>query len=402
MKKYRLNGMEIDSVELKCLVVSRGLKVDREVYQRYSKTNRLDVNPLACDCFLLSDGTVVQLTDMGFHLQYLSGMLSWNNLKLLRYASQLSTPFSLRVFEDQPTLFWGKEPVDTVSLPPSTDFYQHKTSSGCRMLGNVVLQGLDWVSFQCLWPCEFGASGKPCQFCFSGADFEQLAKKKAPLPAALPAADFAEIVEYAAEHVGVSGVQLTGGSTFDGKAEAKHIRAYLQALLLKPGLSKRIRELLLYVTPPKDPSVVDEYFALGASRVACSLEVWDLSLAREITPGKIAYTTRERHLEVLTYIGEKHGPGKAFSNFIIGIEGFETLRDGAEELARRGVLPSASVWMPMGKPVRESMMPPDVDFYRKVKEHFARLYVTYNLTPPESRGLNVCIERDIMRYANGE
>ncbi|HML48385.1 MAG TPA: radical SAM protein, partial [Clostridia bacterium] len=343
MKKFRLNQREIDSVELKCLVVSRGLKVDREVYQRYSKTNRLDINPLACNCFLLSDGTVVQLTDMGFHLKYLSGMLSWSNLKLLRYASQLTTPFSLRILEGNLTLFWENEPVDVVSLPPYTDFFKQTTASGRRILGNAVLQGLDWVAFQCLWPCEFGAAGKPCQFCFSGADFENLAKRKLPLPGALPAADVAEIVTYAAERVGVRCVQLTGGSTFDGKAEAQHIRAYLQALSSIPA----VRELLLYVTPPKDFSVIDAYFALGASRIACSLEVWDLALAREITPGKIAYTTRERHLDALSYISETYGPGKAFSNFIIGIEGLETLKEGAAELARRGVLPSASVWMPM-------------------------------------------------------
>lgn len=402
MKKYRIENTELDSVELKCLAVSRGLKVDREIYRRFSETNRLDINPLACDCFILSDGTVVQLTDMGFHLEYLSGVLSWNNLKLLRYASQLATPFSLRIYGDRPALFHKEEFVDTVSFPPYTDFYKLKTSSGRAVLGNAVIQGLDWVAFQCLWPCEYAAAGKPCQFCFSGADFASLAKKNRPLPAALPALDAAEIVGYAAERAGVRKIQLTGGSTFDGKNEAKYITGYLEAIASGPASQYRIDELLLYVTPPKDYSLTDRYFSLGASRIACSLEVWDMALAREITPGKIAYVTRERHLDILTYIAGKYGPGKAFSNFIIGLEGIDSLKEGAGELARRGILPSASVWMPMGKPVRDSMTPPDLDYYRRVKEHFAELYVKYNLRPPDSRGLNVCIESDIMRYADGD
>ncbi|MDR1329483.1 MAG: hypothetical protein LBK23_07790 [Oscillospiraceae bacterium] len=402
MKKYKLQNTEVDSIELKALAVSRGMKVDKEVYRRFSETCRLDMNPLTCNCFVLSDGTIVQLTDMGFHLKYLSGILSWSNLKLLKYASQLTTPFSLRLSGDSPALFYEDECVDIVSLPPRTDFYQRKTASGTRFVGNSVLQGLDWVSFQCLWPCEYAASGKPCEFCFSGGDFETLARKQKPLPAALPAPDVAEIVQYAAERAGVSGVQITGGSTFDGQAEAEHIRAYLAALAGDDALRGKLKELLLYITPPSDRGLIDGYFELSASRIACSLELWDLELAKTVTPGKVAYTTRERHLDVLTYIAEKYGKAKAFSNFIIGIEPFESLREGATYLAERGVLPSASVWMPMGRPVRGNMTPPGVDYYRRVKELFAELYVKHDLSPPETRGLNVCIERDIMRYALGE
>ncbi|MDR0799047.1 MAG: hypothetical protein LBN18_04750 [Dysgonamonadaceae bacterium] len=400
LKKYRYRNMEIDSVELKALVVSRGLKVDKEVYRRFSETHRLDMNPLTCNCFLLSDGTIVQLTDMGFHLKYLSGILSWSNLKLLRYASQLQTPFSLRLYENAPALFCSDEYVDTVSLPPRTDFYRQKTSSGCRFVGNAVLQGLDWVSFQCLWTCEYAAAGKPCEFCFSGSDFEALARKKKSLPAALKAADVVEIVKYALEKVRTTNIQITGGSTFNGVSEAAYIRSYLEAIAAEPARKERIEELLLYITPPKDATLIDTYFELGASRIACSLELWNLELARHVTPGKIVYTTRERHLDILTYTAEKYGASKAFSNFIIGIEPFESLRAGATELAKRGILPAASVWMPMGRPVCGSMTPPELDYYQRVKELFANLYVKYGLVPPATRGLNVCIESDIWKYAH--
>ena len=137
-----------------------------------------------------------------------------------------------------------------------------------------------------------------------------------------------------------------------------------------------------------------------ASRIACSIEVWDLNRAKDITPGKIDITGRERHLQALTYIANKYGNSKAFSNFVIGIEDFETLADGATWLAERGILPTASIWMPMGRPVQGSMKAPDIDYYKRVKEHFANLYTKYDLSPTESRGLNVCIERDIWNYAN--
>ena len=402
MNTYMLGKEQVDSIELKCLVVSRGLKVSREVYRRFSDLYRLNISPLTCNCLLLSDGTIVQLTDMGFHLQYLGGMLSWDNLKLLKYASQLGTPFTLEVVEDKPALLYNGQLVDWVSFPPKTDFYRQKTASGLPYAGNAVLQGLDWVAFQCLWPCEYAASGKPCQFCFSGADFEHLANKNKPLPSAVSPADVAEIVRYAAERVGCSSVQITGGSTFAGAEEAGHIRAYLEEIRRTVDRNKLNGEILLYITPPEDLDLIDEYFSLGASRIACSLEVWAPDRAAVITPGKIAFTTRERHLQALEYTAEKFGPGSAFSNFIIGLEDFDTLKEGASYLAQRGIIPTASIWMPMGRPVMGTMQAPGLDYYRRVKELFAELYQTYHLEPAGCCGLNVCMERDIWRYAAGD
>jgi molybdenum cofactor biosynthesis enzyme MoaA len=278
---------------------------------------------------------------------------------------------------------------------------------------------LDWVAFQCLWPCEYAASGQPCQFCFSGGDFENASKKGKALPNAVPAADIADIVSYALKNDGVSHVQITGGSTFDGRAETKYITEYLNEIkkiqLSLPGWSDASverksldsparpygwGEILLYITPPSDTNVIDNYFNLGASRIACSLEVWDSARAREITPGKVSITGRDKHLKILEYIAQKYGNGKAFSNFIIGIEDFETLAEGAKWLAERGIMPSASVWMPMGRPVQGSMKAPGIDYYKRVKELFSELYNKYNLEPTASRGLNVCIERDIWNYSS--
>ena len=397
MNTYKIKELRMDSVELKCMLVSRGVKVDKGVYKQAKNTARLNINPLCCNCILLSDGTVVQLTDTQFHLQYLSGILSWDNLKLLRHVKDLATPFSLRMQNGQTVLFYEDEEVDVVTFPPVSHFYKQKTASGRPFVGNAVLQGLDWVAFQCLWPCEFAGSGKACQFCFSGGDFDNLAKKGKPLPRAVPAADVKEIISYAFEYDKVSGIQITGGSTYDGKSEAEHIAAYLDVIkdLQMPG------ELLLYITPPTDRVIADQYFELGASRIACSLEVWDMDRAGKITPGKINLVGREKYLQMLEYIAEKFGSGKAFSNFIIGIEDFATLAEGATWLAQRGILPAASVWMPMGRPVMGSMKAPPLDYYKRVKELFAELYVKHELEPPKSKGLNVCVERDIWNYATG-
>jgi hypothetical protein len=344
----------------------------------------------------LPDGTNVQLTDMEFHLRHLMRALSWNSLKLMRYSSQLATPFQLKVSEGKPALFCDREFVCFVTFHDRSEFYEQKTSSGLPFIGNAVLQGCDFVSFQCLWYCEYAAAGKPCQYCFSGADFEMRARRKEPQPPAVAASDVAEIVRYAVQNDRVDSVQITGGSTFSGKKEHQYITAYLNAIA-NCG-TKPTGEILLYITPPDDFSYIDEYFSLGADRIACSIEVWDEERADIITPGKMRFTTRERHLNALTYIAEKFGKDKAFCNFIIGLESVETLKEGATRLAERGIIPSASVWMPMGRPVMGSMAAPDIDYFRRVRDMLADLYVRYQLSPAGGCGLNVCIEKDIFCY----
>ncbi len=397
MKKYIIDRNQIDSIELKCLIISRGVLVEDAVYQHHKGISRLNRSPLCCNCLLLSDGTIAQLTDLNPHIGYLSNVLK-NGEK--SGAEELMTPFSLRMSGDKTVLYYKNEEIDTVTFPPATDFYKQKTASGLPFVGNSVLQGMDWVSFQCLWACEYAATGQPCQFCFSGADFESAVKQGKALPQAVSAADVAEIVKYAIDNVGACSVQITGGSTFNGLTEAAHITNYLTAIGQLPV--KPCGEILLYITPPMDFSLIDRYFSLGASRIACSVEVWDMALAKEITPGKVNITGRDEHLRALQYIAEKYGRAKAFSNLIIGLESLDTLAEGATWFAERGIMPSASVWMPMGRPVRGTMQAPGIDYYRRVKELFGGLYLKYNLEPTPCKGLNVCIERDIWKYATGK
>ena len=104
-------------------------------------------------------------------------------------------------------------------------------------IGNAVLQGCDWVAFQCLWPCDYACAGKPCQFCFSGGQFEALAKRHKPMPFIPSPRDVSEVVLYAVEHDGVNSMQLTGGSTFKAETEENQDQSGSIQLRIHAGLS---------------------------------------------------------------------------------------------------------------------------------------------------------------------
>ena len=107
--------MTLDSVDLKALLVGRGVKVSQAVYEHFGSTHRLSRDPLQCNSILLPDATVVQLTDLAFHMNYIKQALSWDLLRQVRYMSQLWTPFTLDLEAGSgATLFFDGERVTQV------------------------------------------------------------------------------------------------------------------------------------------------------------------------------------------------------------------------------------------------------------------------------------------------
>ena len=259
-----------------------------------------------------------------------------------------------------------------------------------------VLQGVDVLSFPYLWPCEYASAGLACQFCHTGGYSQQLAKEGSPEPTAPSAHDVAEAVRYAVITEKVTQhIQVTGGATITPQAECRRVVEILDTIGEVAGFDKIPGEISVFTSPPAEPSLIDEVFAAGADRVACDIEIWNDELAARICPGKSRFAGRERHLRTLLHIAEKFGPNKACSAFVVGLEPPESFLAGAEFLARRGVVPVVSVWMPHGRPVLGRTVAPGLDFYRRVRDRIAELYEQYGIIPPGGAGFNVCICRDI-------
>lgn len=393
---YHVEGENLSSVELKVLLISRGMKVSNRVYQRYAGSSRLSKNPLECSCILLPDNTVVQLTDMSFHMEYIRLVMNWNMLRQLKYAKDLKTPFSIDLNEDmQPMLYHRGNLITPVHFLPPTNFYQMKTSNGIPFRGNAVLQGPDWISFQMLWECDCALSGQPCQYCYSGGELERLSRKKKPLPIYPQSDDAAQMVEYALTHDGITSIQITGGTLFDSEQEVDRIISILEAIDKRVGRENIPGEILVYVSPTIHKAGIDRIYEAKADRVSMSLEIWDKGLANTIMPGKMSYVDRETHLDILKQTAKERGKGRICSNFIIGLEPAASVLDGARYLGSYGIVPIASVWIPFGRPVENSMKAPDLAYYREVITGLSRIYEENGIAPPGERGLNVCMCRDI-------
>jgi len=127
--------------------------------------------------------------------------------------------------------------------------------------------------------------------------------------------------------------------------------------------------------------MLDQVFDSGADRVACSLELWDEKLAQIITPGKAKFTTRQRHVDALKYVAKEYGPNKACSTFVVGLEPVKASLEGAEALARDGIVAMASLWIPFGKASDGNAKAPGLEYYQKVNWGWLRSTRNMELFP---------------------
>jgi len=93
--KYDFGGERVDSLDLKSLIVTRGVKVSDRVYRRFREQYRINPDPLTCNCVILPDGTIAQLTDIALHLRYLKQAMSLGSLRQLGTFLQGWKPMTL-------------------------------------------------------------------------------------------------------------------------------------------------------------------------------------------------------------------------------------------------------------------------------------------------------------------
>ena len=295
----------------------------------------------------------------------------------------------------------GDEIIDYVTFPRANTFYERSTSSGMPFYGNVSLLGNDsYVVFGYEWPCEFAASGFPWQYCHAGNETAAQARHGKPIKEPNPIPDMQEMVKAALDDDLAVSILYTGGSTFDGAAEHVHLCRFIDGMNEGFGRAGLPGQILFYLTPPKDFGQLDYYVANGIDRLGMSVEVWDQDIARIVTPGKMHYTSRERHLRALEYVAEKHGPNVAFCQLIVGCEPIESLAEGARWCAERGVIPVYSILQQHSLKVNGRTTPPDLDIFRKAKEVWLELYARYDINPAGWEYSVGCIESEFYEAAH--
>ena len=249
---YRFDGIDLDSFDLKCMVVTKGATVDPAVVEAFQGECRISMDPRQFSNLYFSDGISAAMIDTGMNYDQNALRYNWTDEDRRIFEPQATSPFSVRLEGGRAALFYKDDLVDYVTFPKGNDYYAQTAPSGASFLDLSTLQGDEWDSWAYLWPCDYAINGEPCQYCHAGLWSAAEAAAGNPPAPVCAVEDFAAMADYAVKHAGVKSLQITGGSTFDGVGESEHLLAYLEAMAAKTGietiaLSNSVVPLLPYL-----------------------------------------------------------------------------------------------------------------------------------------------------------
>jgi hypothetical protein len=230
-----------------------------------------------------------------------------------------------------------------VSFPKEPRFYSERMNGGHYVSQIITLYGGGSLGVFAFGRCDLVDRGEACQYC----SIEPNRYRDDSYPVAVAPKDLELALRVALKDKShpARQVMLNGGNFSHPDRGFKYYLRLCEAARAAIDASDREMELHLIVFPPQDLSLLADLAPLDV-RVAMNLEVFDEALFQRYCPGKHETAGRGHILHALQVAVEALGPGRVFSILIGGLEGLETLSEGMEWLAERGVTPVINVFHP--------------------------------------------------------
>ncbi len=251
------------------------------------------------------------------------------------------SPFMIKRSENGLTLCCCKKPVADIVIQKEDMLGNQLTSSGTQ-IKDICLLATDRVRVQHSTNCHFKRCGIGCEFC--EVENHEFSFKMQDIQEAI---DLYINSKYEFRHF------LIGGRTDTPAKEADEI------LEIANYINRRGSwPIYVMCIPPKDKSVLTQFYNAHVTELALNIEIWDRTLARKWMPGK-GSIPREKYLELLEYATELWGKqGAVRSSFIVGLEPEQSLLEGIKAVCSLGVAPILSVFRPIPGTAGANLAPP--------------------------------------------
>ena len=144
-------------------------------------------------------------------------------------------------------------------------------------------------------------------------------------------------------------------------------------------IDKSDKKIYVMSLPPKNTTVLSDYFNAGVTQIGFNIEIFNPSIAQCIMPGK-GKITRRAYFDALEKSTHFWGnSGNVRSLIIVGLEQRASLVSGIEKLCQLGVMPILSVFRPIPGTFMENVVPPSNNFLRKLYVECESICIRYNL-----------------------
>ena len=286
-----------------------------------------------------------------------------------------------------------------VELIRRHDVLTRKISTGetFEQIGSVNPEGGMRIAFSN--ECSLKDTNEDCKFC----DFNHRARLTNGQSVYLKTPrQVAETYALAREAGSANHLNLTGGFI----PERRELEYYLDA-------AEEIRELTgltsfrgtAVIGAPADLKMLEKYKESGFNSVSINLEIWDKDIFKAICPGKEKRTGGQAHwVAALEAAVDVFGRGFVKSNIVAGIEPKDSILEGVEYLASKGINCLAGPFNPRPGTALEGHRSPETSWHWDLQLKVAQIQHKYGYTTEQIYNCAVPgrVAHDLFRIFAGE
>lgn len=323
--------------------------------------------------------------------RYKRASLSEGRNFLITYEEGQSTVVNLAVYEkftetspyeydhSAKILLNNGSPVCTMELVEDPEWYLNQLDDGTLFASYIQMHGTSVLASSLTNHCSFKDDRQGCAFCGLTTEEGQVTKNPVTLAKVLHSLETVYPGKY-------DELNLNSGTPPSEDMGAKTFLAALKEVRKVSAIP-----LSAQIAPMSDSKWIDKLKCSGLSSLSFNLEIWDDQLREKIMPGK-GRIGKDLYLDCLEYAGKVFGGANVSSWLIAGLEPPRSTIRGAEEVARRGVLPFVTVFRPITGSPLEDRTPPDVETMSFIYSELKHILEKYELNPRD--GVSGCAKCD--------
>lgn len=252
--------------------------------------------------------------------------------------------FSLQVEGNQFYLHHHEKRLFPIEFLKRPGYYRFKTTDGTPMNTVGVYQTDGSISVAYSNECALKDKGQDCLYCNINATKDTYGEVEGihwKYPKQV-AETFAAVLKERGNQY--SRLNITGGFI----PERREVDYYIDvAEAVKEEIGTDDFNATAVIGAPLDLDVVEKYKEAGYRTMAMNIEIWDKNIFKTICPGKEEQCGGWEHwVKALEHAAAVFGFGRVRSNIVAGIEPKQSILEGVEYLASKGVIAFAGPWCP--------------------------------------------------------
>ena len=283
------------------------------------------------------------------------------------------TPYALQVEDSSVVLYDDGEVVGPITFHVSPAVAETTLKSGVRLRDVAGLNQEGGMHVMYSAECSLKNKGLDCYFC----GFNERAKdgnaNKVPMKSARQVAEAYKLARLAGQ---ANHFRITGGFI----PERREVEYYID---VADAIHEDFEHFfgVAVIGAPADFKVLHQYKEVGFENVSHNLEIWNKDIFAAICPGKEKETGGWRHwVDALEYSVGVFGKGNVHTNFVGGLEPIDSVLEGIEYLASKGVVAHFSAFRPEVGTQLEGWRSPEAAWHFRLLEKGTSIFQRYGFT----------------------